>query len=500
MDTLVLIAAGLILLGLNFFFVLAEFALVKVRPTRIAELVEAGDRRARLVQRIQNGMDEYLSVVQIGITGATLGVGLLIEPSIAEPVAHLAGLIAPGIPGVVVVSHVLGFLAATYLVIVTSELLPKSLALRAAEPIALRTALPMLWFHHAAYPLLWLLTVSARGLLRLLGQQADIAEQGHSEDELRIILDRSQSRGLLSFRRLLFIENVFDLGDLKVKDAMRPRPQIRMLHTALAWEDTIQFVRTWRFSRYPLITGDTEKPAGIVHLKDILFQHAGGQADLTGLARPFLSAQETQPLEQLLSEMQRRRQHVALVFNAEQRWTGMLTLEDVLEEIVGTISDEFETEDTIRVADVITPGRVVLDFAATSLTDAVGGILARVAPGELPLPAEQLRPSILERERSAPTYLGQGIAMPHARLPGLTKSAILFASSPTGVPVGSGERAHLIFILLTPAGAPRVHQRLQATIASMLGDSDYIAERLRGATSPEQVVDILRTGEQASLA
>jgi CBS domain containing-hemolysin-like protein/mannitol/fructose-specific phosphotransferase system IIA component (Ntr-type) len=498
METMFVVLGGVLLLGMNFFFVLAEFALVKVRPTRISELVEAGDARARLVQRIQGNMDEYLSVVQVGITGATLGIGVLIEDSVAQAMAHAWPDMGPVMK---TVSHIVGFLLVTYVVIVTSEILPKALALRTAEPISLWCARPMLWFHRATFPLLWLLTKSAQFLLRLLGQRGGITEQGHSEDELRMILDRSQSRGLLSFRRLLFIENVFDLGELTVKDAMRVRAQVRMLHTSLAWQDTREFIRTWRFSRYPLIDGDPEKPIGIIHLKDVLFRQDDAQSppDLKALARPYITAQESAPLEQVMAEMQRRRIHVALVFNAENRWTGLLSLEDVIEEIVGTIGDEFETEETVRVADVITPGRVVLGVEAPSLIDAIPAILSRLPSAELPLPADQVRKAVQDRERSAGTYLGQGIAMPHARIPGLAKPAMVFASSAKGIPVEGGERAYLLFLLLTPAGAPRVHQRLQATVAGMIENSEYVDERLRAAVTAEQVIEILRTGEQAAL-
>jgi len=268
------------------------------------------------------------------------------------------------------------------------------------------------------------------------------------------------------------------------------------------WSASRETIRNHRYSRYPLITTDPEKPAGIVHLKDILLRQddANATPDLPAIVRPYLSVKETTSLEQTLSEMQRRRIRVALVSNDEGRWTGLLSLEDVIEEIVGTINDEFERDEVVRVADAITPSRVVLGIQARSLMEAIPAILARLPANALPLPIDQVRKAVLERERTAATYLGQGIAMPHARLPGLEKPIVIMANAPAGIAIeGSSERVQLLFVLLTPAGAPRVHQRLQATIAAMLENSDYIAERLREATTPEQVLEILLAGEQATL-
>ncbi|GDY15120.1 hypothetical protein LBMAG53_39980 [Planctomycetota bacterium] len=502
METFVILAAGVFLLLLNGFFVLAEFAIVKVRSSRVDELVDSGHPQAPLLKEIHVKLDEYLSVCQVGITLASVALGMVgkkgaellgaREPEIGEFQISMEYIVA------ILVSYVL--ISGSHIVI--GELVPKSIAIRIADRAALWAALPLRFFHWLFFIPLWALNRVAAVILRLMGFPGKAEEGEHSEDELRIILDRSQARGLLSFRRLLFIENVFDLGELKVKDAMRPRSQVRMLNAGLHWNDIHEFIRTWRYSRYPLIVDDPEKPAGIVHLKDILFHQTtpGEAVDLKTLARPYLSALDTAPLEQVLAEMQRRRIHVALVFNAENRWIGLLSLEDVIEEVVGTITDEFETEDKVLLADVIAPGRVVLGVEAPSLVEAVAVVLGRVQASELPLAADLIRKAVQERERAAGTYLGKGIAMPHARLAGLTKPVVIVARSERGILVEkTGERARLLFILLTPAGAPRVHQRLQATIAAMIENSEFVSERLLDATTPDQIIEILRTGEQAAL-
>ena len=496
---IVMPVVGILLLGVNFFFVLAEFAMVRVRASRIAEIKESGDRRAERVQVIQAHLDEYLSVAQVGITGATLGIGIIIEGGISAPIVKLLGGSSPFMHGL---AHAIGFLLATFLVIVSSELLPKAIAIRYAEPMSLRCARPLQWCYTIFYPLLWLLTRSAQSVMQLLGLKQTTDESAHSEDELRIILEQSQSRGLMSFRRLLFLENVFDLGDLKVKDAMRPRSQVRFITTGLHWTDTDQFIRTWRFSRYPLIHDDPEKPIGLIHIKDLFFEHYKdeGAPNLLKLARPYLTTTDATPLESLLAEMQRRFIHVALVLNADNKWVGLITMEDIIEEIIGTVRDEFETEEPLSLAETISPGRVILDLEAPTMNDAIRLAFARVAPGELPQEKDVIVPAVLERERLASTYLGRGLAMPHARLLGIQKPAVIFVRSPAGIPVGQGsERARFLFILLTPAGQPRTHQRLQARIAQLMDSSDYVGERINEAATASDLLEAIRTGEMASL-
>ena len=488
-----------VLLGLNAFFVLAEFAIVKLRPSRVTELIGQGNRRAKLVADIQSRLDEYLAVCQVGITLASVAMGMVGEN--ATGVIMGTDPAERGAPWRYAVAIGISFLVVSGSHIVLGEQVPKTIAIRQADRMALFCALPLRFFHAVFFAPLWLLSRATGLCLRLLGVRKHDSEDHHSEDELRIILENSQSRGLLSFRRLLFIENVFDLGDLKVRDAMRPRSQVRFLATDLHWADSLQFIRTWRFSRYPLIKNDPEKPIGIIHLKDIFFDRREGDAppDLLKLVRPYLTCADTASLESVLAEMQRRYIHVALVVNADGKWVGMISMEDIIEEIIGTVRDEFETEEPMSLAEALSPARIILGVEAASMTTAIRTALGRVPAADLPLPHEQVIASVLERERLASTYLGRGLAMPHARLVGINRPTVIIARSEHGVPLDGGERVRLMFILLTPAGQPRVHQRLQARIAQLMDSSEYVDERLRQASSPVEIMEAIRTGEQASL-
>jgi mannitol/fructose-specific phosphotransferase system IIA component (Ntr-type) len=305
----------------------------------------------------------------------------------------------------------------------------------------------------------------------------------------------------MSFHRLLFMENVFDFGDLTVRDAMRPRSAVKCLHADWPWEKNLATIRAARFTRYPLVAGDAARPAGFIHLKDLLVRaDADAPADLAALARPVLTTSENKRLEDLIMEMQRRRVHVALALADDGEWTGYITLEDVIEELVGTIRDEFEDEEPARLADLLSPGRVHLGVEAASTVDAVRRALLRMNPAVVPLPVEEIVRAVAERENVVSTYLGEGVAIPHARLPNLRQPFVLFLRSEKGIPCRSTpEKASLLFLLLTPSGQPRVHQRLQSTIATMLHESEYVKDRLRTAETPTDVLEAIRAGEQAAL-
>jgi CBS domain containing-hemolysin-like protein/mannitol/fructose-specific phosphotransferase system IIA component (Ntr-type) len=496
------LVAGAVLLLLNAFFVLAEFGAVKVRSSKIEELVNQGNARARLLQHINENLDEYLSVCQVGITLASIALGF-----VGEPLAKM--LIQPWIErlGVVHVeqwSHgiasVVGVLVVSGVHVLFGEQIPKLIAIRHADRAASLTAVPLRISRAVFFLPLTVLNGASQLILRLFGLHAPPSEQ-HSEDELRIILDRSQSTGVMSFRRLLFMENIFELGELKVADAMRRRASVRFLHRHAPWQMNLEVMRAYRFSRFPLLESDqSEKPLGVIHVKDLILKPYEPEPDLLALARPFISTAENAPLESLLAEMQRRRAHVAIVFGEGGAWTGFITMEDIIEEIIGTVADEFETEAAVSLGDVLTPERVILGLEAGSLAQAIRRAIARIPDGDLGIDREVVIRAVMERERIAGTYLGKGVAMPHARIPGLPRPVLLFIRSEHGIPVeGTSERANLLFVLLTPAGMARVHQRLQARIAGILENSEYVEDRLRQAATVAEVLEVVRTGEQASL-
>jgi len=505
METVYLLLAVLLVL-LNGFFVLAEFAAVKMRPSRVRELLDDKVSGSLAAKHVQDHLDEYLSVCQVGITFTSIGLGFVAEPAVVrfvEPVVKFTGLFSENKDVALLTTHgvafAISYLLVSYAHILVGELIPKSIAIRRTDRSAILTAPTLRVFRTLFLLPLLVLNGSANYLLTLMGLGKSKQHDSHSEDELRILLNQSQSTGLMTFRRLLFLENVFDLGELLVRDAMRPRSQVRCMNTSNSWDENLQIARRYRFSRYPLFIGSESVPTGIVHLKD-LFLTGGTETDLQSLLRPVITVDETTLLETVLAEMQKKRIHAALVKDSKGGWSGFLTLEDVIEEIVGTIRDEFEDEEPVHLADALLEDRIHLDIEADSTIEAVRQALFRMQPESLPIPRDEVVRAVEERERLIETYLGRHLGMPHARLQGLQKAIVLVIRSQKGIPYrGTTERAHLLFVLLTPTGQPRVHQRLQAVIATLLDESAFIPERLQTATTASEVLDILRTGEQATL-
>lgn len=499
---LVYLAVLVLLLLMNGFFALAEFAMVRARPSRVAELVRAGDRRAVILARIQEHMEEYLSVVQVGITCAGLGLGFVLDQGILAPIQSV--IPGEGLPSRIV-GGVLAFSIGAFLSIVIGELVPKAMAIRNTEGFALRCAPILLFFHHAFWLPLKALAWGSRLVLRLLGYGAADADERHSEDELRIILGESQEGGVMSFRRLLMIENVFDLGGLTVRDAMRGRDGTKVVQAGDGLAALLDAVRTHRFSRYPVVdpaAGKDAMPIGVVHVKDVLchLPEPGRDIDLRAVARPYLTFRQDTPLEQVLAEFQRTHRILGMVTDDQGRWAGIVSLEDVIEDVVGQIHDEFEREPTLSLEEVLTPERVLLGVEAANLEGAIARMLRCIPPGVLPttMPLERLERSLLDRERSMSSYIGHGIAIPHARIEGLSGPMVAFARIQGGVLVqGRQEKARIAFLLLTPAENPRLHIRLLSRIAALV-ESEYVMERLAEAEQPAQVIEALSAAERVA--
>jgi tellurite resistance protein TerC len=499
---IILLIATLLLLLLNAFFVLAEFASVKVRPTRVEELVDDGDARAKVLQHIQHHLDEYLSVCQVGITLASIGLGFVSKPAFERIVTPPLQWLGIGSTAVVHASAVsIAYILVSFLHILLGELVPKSVAIRRAETSGLWIAVPLRVCHFIFFVPLFILNTSANAVLRLLGLSSPMRDPTHTEDEIRIILERAQSSGAFSFLRLLLMENVFDLGGLKVKDAMKSPQTTRSLRLSAPWAENLQIIRESKYSRFVVLDDAQPLPVGVIHVKDVLHHELNKQEapDLKTILRPYLKTTEDLPLETLLSQLQRQRRRVAIVVDRKGQWVGFITLEDVIEEIIGSVEDEFEKEPPVFLTDAMSASRIVLDVTAAGITDAVLQILSRIDPAELPAPREKIVRAVLQREAEISTYLGQGLAVPHARLEGIDRPIVIFAQSRQGIPIaGKAEKIHLIFMLLTPVSAPHFQVRLLARISGLM-QNEYVAECLRETRDPAALLEIIRAADPAVL-
>jgi CBS domain containing-hemolysin-like protein len=499
---IILLLATVLLLLLNAFFVLAEFASVKVRPTRIEELVEDGNSRAKVLQGIQQHLDEYLSVCQVGITLASIGLGFVSKPAFEQIVAVPLRWLGIGSDAVVEATAVgVAYAIVSFLHILLGELVPKSVAIRRAEASGLWIALPLRVCHFVFFVPLWVLNTSANAILRLLGFGATVHDPTHTEDEIRIILERAQSGGAFSVLRLLLMENIFDLGGLKVKDAMKPPHAVKTLNLSLPWAENWKTIRESKYSRFPVIEEGQPLPVGIAHVKDILHQELNKQEspDLKAVLRPYLKTTDDVPLETLLSKLQHLRRRVAIVADRKGQWAGFMTLEDVIEEIIGSVEDEFEKEPPLFLADAMSVSRILIGLNAKDITDAVSQIINRVDASELPAPREKIIRTVLEREAEMSTYLGHGLAVPHARLEGIDRPFVIFAQSAAGIPIkGSTEHIHLIFLLLTPSSVPIFQVRLLARISGLM-QNEHVTERLQKVRDPKALFEFICAADPAVL-
>jgi CBS domain containing-hemolysin-like protein len=335
------------LIALNGFFVAAEFSLVKVRETQLEEL--RGNRRAKAARAILANINSFLSATQLGITMASLGLGWLGQPLFAyllSPVLHSLGVASEPLRHSL--SFAIGFAALTFLHISAGELAPKWTAIQNPLPLSLWVAQPLRWFHAASYPFNWLLNRTAQWLLKQAGlEPAGAARRPYSEEELRLLLGAAQEQagGTVLGREILL--NALDLRRRRAREVMRPRPEIVCLDTEASIAQCLDLAEKTRYSRFPLCEkGDLDRTLGVVHVKDLYAMRLKARtgADLLPVARRLIYVPETAHLEKLLQLLLERKLHLAIVVDEYGSTVGMLTLENILEELVGQIQDEFDQE------------------------------------------------------------------------------------------------------------------------------------------------------------
>jgi CBS domain containing-hemolysin-like protein len=327
------------------FFVMAEFAAVRVRATQLEALLE-GDPRAAQALEVHRGLGHHLSAIQVGIVLCALSLGAVGEDLFARGFHQAFGRIPwPGLR--LPLSSGLALLLMTTLDVVLAELVPRSVAIQSALPWALRTARPLLAWSRLVRPLTWALTRLSHGVLRVLGIRPGDAEEAlPSEEEFKRMLEHSQAQGRLGLRRKELIENLFDFSRRTVKEIAVPRARVVCFDLQHSLADNLALARRTPHTRIPLVDGDLDRVVGVVHLKELLWalHERTEPPDLRAFARPAFFVPEMKPIQGLLLEFQQRKQHLALMVNEHGGVDGLVTLEDVLEELVGEIQDEFDRE------------------------------------------------------------------------------------------------------------------------------------------------------------
>lgn len=334
------------LLVANAFFVAAEFALVKAKPARLDLLVEAGSTRATLNLRIREHMEAYLAACQLGITMASLGLGWVGEPAVAallEPAFHAMQLSEEVIH---TAAFLIGFVVFSSLHIVVGEQVPKTFAIRKAEPVALWVAWPLHAFYQVTYPLNWALNAASGAILGLFRVAQATHADVMTDDEIRGVIQASEEHGSLTAEKAEMLQAMFEFGDRTAGEVMLPRGEVDFLDVSADADANARTVRETGHSRFPLVDGGPHRILGIVLTKELFHATLAGEAeswsDLRRFVRQPLYVPESMPVQKLFEMMKTTRAHMAFVVDEYGEFAGLVTMEDLLEEIVGDIADELD--------------------------------------------------------------------------------------------------------------------------------------------------------------
>ncbi|SEJ81260.1 Hemolysin, contains CBS domains [Bhargavaea ginsengi] len=377
MDIAIRLAAFAALIAFTAFFVASEFAIVKVRTTRIDQLIAEGNRKAIRAKKVISNLDEYLSACQLGITITALGLGWLGEPTV-ERMLHplferfnIEGNISS------LLSFIIAFSVVTFLHVVVGELAPKSIAIQKAEAITLSFSGPLIAFYRLMYPFIHTMNGTAQWLIRLFGfKPMSESEEAHSEEELRMILSDSLKSGEINQSEYKYVNKIFEFDDRIAREIMAPRTEMMTVDQDMTLREVLDVMGVEQYTRYPVTDGDKDHIIGLINMKNLLTAYIkdplAGDRPVTDFLLPIIRVIESIPISELLLKIQRERIHMAVLMDEYGGTSGLVTIEDILEEIVGDIQDEFDVDE---VPDVQAIGEGHYIFDAKMLIEDVNDIL-----------------------------------------------------------------------------------------------------------------------------
>nr|WP_207771837.1 hemolysin family protein [Aliarcobacter skirrowii] len=342
-----MLLVALILVLLNGFFVLSEFAIVKVRRTKLEEFVKQGKRSASLALKMSNSLDTYLSATQLGITFSSLALGWIGEPALARLIESNVTFLANNPVLLHTISFIIAFSIVTFLHVVFGEIVPKSIAIAKAEVMVLYIARPLYIFWLVFYPLIRFFDIVAASILRALNvKPATEHELAHSEEELRIIVNESFKGGHIDSVESEIIKNAVDFSETVAKEIMTPRKDMICLNSEKSLEENIKRVISTKHTRYPYCNGGKDNIVGMIHSRDILNDVLESKKlDISKLVRPIIMVPENTSISSILTRMNKSRIHLALVVDEYGGTSGLITMDDILEEIIGETTDEHDPKD-----------------------------------------------------------------------------------------------------------------------------------------------------------
>lgn len=370
MSTGLQIVLLVVLVAWTAFFVAAEYAFVASRPTRMRELAEQGSKRAARVAAVQENPTRFISAIQVAITFAGLAIGAVGEPAVRglvqDALAPLGGTLSTGL--ITVISVIIGFAIIIAITVVLGEIVPKALTLARTEAVALAVVGPVRVFTAIVYPFVWLLERLSAVTLRLFGLRGNIRMgRSHTEEELRMILAASFEEGVLEAEESEMLSRVFDFADTEARQVMVPRPDVVLLPRTATVSEAAGIVDEHPYTRYPVYGDDTDDIVGVIHIRQLFEAATRGEHDawIGDLARDVQRVPETKALDDLLRDFRRTQTHLAVVVDEYGSLAGVVTLEDLVEEVMGEIEDEFDVpeRDIVRTGggQALVAGSVSLD-------------------------------------------------------------------------------------------------------------------------------------------
>lgn len=378
LTTSINLTAVVLLLAANAFFVAAEFALVKARDFRIDSLAEEGKYSAKLTQKIQDNLEAYLACCQLGITMASLGLGWVGEPAVEALLRPVLEPLSLGAATTHTLSFLIGFVVFSSLHIVVGEQVPKTLAIRKPEPVSLLCAIPLRLFYIVLFPMTWTLNMASRKILHWMGVEEAPHAEVLSGTEIAGLVKTSAEHGDLSDDKAAMIHNVFRFDERTVGRVMIPRVECEMLRLENTPEENIAIIRETKHSRFPVLEGENDTLVGIVLFKDLVYRLLDGAeqpwTDIKPLCREPMIVPESVKVAKMFDTMMVERAHMACVVDEYGTFAGIVTLEDLLEEIVGDISDELDDDADLVQIKTTPTGWTAHGFASLSDIERVTGL------------------------------------------------------------------------------------------------------------------------------
>lgn len=336
-----------ILIALTAFFVAAEFAIVKIRKSRVEALVAEGKPGAKAVEKVTNNLDGYLAACQLGITVTALGIGWLGEPAVAHLLYPLFAYFGFSDTVVSTLSFALSFGIITFLHVVIGELAPKSFSIQKTETVSLLLSPLLVAFNKIAYPFIWFLNGTARALVKLFGlSPATESGEVYSEEELRSIMSLSYKSGEINATEINYLNNVFEFDERVAKEVMVPRTEIVCIYNDNTHEENLDILRNSKFTRYPVADGDKDHIIGVVNIKEFFYDYLNDeQKNPKSYIKPIVHVTENMPVNEVLTRMQKEHSYMAIVMDEYGGTAGLVTVEDIIEEIFGEIQDELDIDE-----------------------------------------------------------------------------------------------------------------------------------------------------------